>query len=344
MSSRVLAIGVSFAFFLAACGGDGPCGEIYDKQKACWEKEAKDEDDKRDIPSRDMFVAACKVMAKESKKEVEMMAACSKKGTCEEMEECMRAASRAEYAREQVDEIGTQVKEGKWKDAFDNCRYASDSFKDVPELGTLCEKVFSEGMPKLLEGEHAEDVSSSCRYSEELKAASPTFTKTCVDIAKIEYEKKLKAAIAARDNAVDDFQICYDLQTAAEAISPEEKLKAEALCAEVTIATNAKKGIDEANAAIASGSTDISYYCRSAAEELAKLPEPRSQWATKVFDQVLGACFIAHGKVILDKEAGQNYCTWPITQLREAATTYKLAGKDADFDAKLAKTDKPCKQ
>jgi hypothetical protein len=343
MSSRVLVCSVFLAYLLSACGGDGPCGEIYDKQKACWEKEAEDEDDKRKIPSRDMFVAACKIAEKENKKEVETMAACSKKGTCEEMEECMRAASRAEYAKEQVEEVNKQIKEGKWKDAFDNCRYASDSFKDTPDLASACEKVFTEGMPKLLEGEHAEDVSSACRYSEELKAASPTFATACGGVAKATLEQKTKAAIAARDGAVDDFAICYDLQSAAEAVSPEEKAKADALCAEITIATNAKKGIEEAKAAIAAQSTDISYYCRSAAEELVKMTT-KSEWATKVNDEVLRTCFIAHGTVIIDKELPGKYCSWPLTQLREFSATYKLAELDPAFGTKLATTDKICKQ
>jgi hypothetical protein len=195
----------------------------------------------------------------------------------------------------------------------------------------------------MLAGAEAQDISDACRYSEELKTASPTFAKACGDVAKADLAKKTQAAIAARDNGVEDFAICYDLTSAAEAVSPEEKAKADALCAEVTIAGNAKKGIDEANAAIASGATDISYYCRSAAEELAKLPEPRSEWAQKTFDAVLKTCFLELGKSILDKELPQKFCTWPITQLREAATTYKLAGKDPAFDERLAKTDKLCK-
>jgi hypothetical protein len=292
-----------------------------------------------------MFIAACKVMEKENKKEIETMAACSKKGSCEEMEECMRAASRAEYAKEQTEEIQKQIKDGKWKDAFDNCRYATDSFKDVPDLAAACDKVFTEGMPKLLAGPDAEDVSGSCRYADEAKAASPAFAKACADVAKADLEAKKAKALAARDSATDDFAICYDYQSAAEAVSPEAKKEADGLCAEVSIAVNAKKGLDEAKTAIASGGTDISYYCRSAAEELAKL-EPKSEWATKTMDEVLKTCFLEHGKVILDKEASGklSYCPYSVTQLREAAAAYKLAGKDADFDAKLAKTDKVCKQ
>lgn len=334
MQLRVLAIGVVLAF-LASCGGDGPCGEIYDKMKKCWE-----EDD--DVPPRDAFIAACKMMQKENKQEVDTLAACSKKGSCEEVKSCMSAAGRAEYAKEQVAEVTKHVEAGKWKEAFDECRYATDSFAETPELGTVCEKVFTEGVAKLLEGEHAADVASDCRYAEEAKKESPAFARACGEIAKVELATRTKAALAARDSGSEDYAICYDLQSVAETVSPEEKAKADALCAEIEIAGNARKGIEEARAAIAAGTSDISYYCRSAAEDLAKL-EPKSEWATRTMDEVLKACFLEHGKVILARQTG-SYCEWSTTQVREAAVTYQLAGKDADFDAALARTDKVCKQ
>ena len=336
MQPRVLPIGVVFALlaFLASCG-DGPCGEIYDKMKKCWEEEGE-------VPPRDAFIAACKMMQKESKQEVDTMAACSKKGSCEEVKSCMSAAGRAEYAKEQVAEVKKHVDAGEWKKAWDECRYATDSFAETPELGTQCERVFTEGMGALMKGEHAADVASDCRYAEEAKKESPAFAKACGEIAKVELETRTKAALAARDAGSEDYAICFDLQSAAEMVSPEEKARADALCAELEIARNAKKGLEEARTAIAGGATDISYYCRSAAEDLAKL-EPKSEWATRTLDEVLKTCFLDHGKVILAKQTG-SYCEWSTTQIREAAATYQLAGKDADFDAALAKTDKVCKQ
>jgi hypothetical protein len=254
----------------------------------------------------------------------------------------MDEAHAAEYAAEKVADLDKFIAAGTWDKAFEECRYLGE--KPAAALVTACEKVYADGIPKLLEagGEAAKDVVSACRYSEELKAQSEGFKKACDGVMGAEYEAKKKLALEARDQALDDYTRCYDLQSAAEGVSEQAKKDAEVLCAEITAAQSTKKALEEAKATIAAKKSDISYYCKSAAEELTKI-EPKSEWTQKTLDGLLQTCFIDLGKVILEVELPNlSYCGYSLTELRAAVATYKLAGKDAAFDAELAKTDKVC--
>ncbi len=350
MSTRILFIALAITLLaacgLAACGKDGGvCGEIYDKQKPCWDKEAKDDEDRRDIPSRDEFVAMCTAARGSRKDDVDTMAKCIKKGSCEEMDVCMREASEAEYAAEQAKELEDHIAAGKWSDAFSTCKYASDRFAKEPKLAAGCEKVFTDGLPKLVAagGPGAEDIVSSCKYSEELVKASPAFQKLCGEIAAGAHEAARKAALAARDEGVDDFEKCYAYKGAAETVSEQAKKDAETVCAEMSAAAAAKAALTEAQAVIAAKKSELPYGCSRAAEALAKL-DPKSEWATRTYDEVLKTCYLELGKVMIEVELPKlEYCPYQLTQLREAVVTYALAGKDPAFDALLAKTNKACK-
>jgi hypothetical protein len=339
----MIGAGLALLTVLAACGNDdGVCGQIYDKQKACWEKKAHDDEDKDDLPTKAEFVAMCKAASGSRKEEVAEMAKCSKEDGCDAIESCMDAAGDARYAKKQLAEITKQIEGGKWDDAFDSCRYASD--KKSVELTAACEKVFTEGIPQILKGAKADSVMSACQYSDELKASSPAFKKACTDVLGGAYETKKKEALAARDAGSDDYTKCYDLQTAAAGVSEDAKKEAEAICAELTIATSAKKALDEANANIAGKKAEMSYYCTSAADDLMKV-DPKTEWATKTLDAVIKTCFLDLGKVIIETSLpGATYCPYVLTQLREYAVTYALAGQDPAFDTALASTDTLCKQ
>lgn len=330
---------------LAACGGgDGVCGEIYDKQKACWEKDENFEKMKDEMPSKAEFVAMCKAATKSRKEEVDVMAECIKEDGCEAIEACMDKKHDELYAKKRVEELDGYIKEAKWSDAFKECQYAADQMKKDEKLAAACEKVFVEGIPKLT-GKDAEDVTSACRYTEDLKAISPGFKKACEGVMGAEYEAKKKLALEARDQALDDYSRCFDLQSAAEALDAAKKAEAESLCAQINAARSAKQALDEAKASIAAKKAEMSYYCTSAADELKKL-DPPNEWTTKTLDEVLKTCFLDLGKVIIEVELPNlsTYCTYPVQQVREAAATYSLMGKDADFDAAVLKTEKACKQ
>jgi hypothetical protein len=330
---------------LAACGGgDGVCGEIYDKQKACWEKDENFEKMKDEMPSKAEFVAMCKAATKSRKEEVDVMAECIKEDGCEAIEACMDKKHDELYAKKRAEELDGYIKEGKWSEGFKECQYAGEQMKKDEKLAAACEKVFSEGIPKLT-GKDLEDVTSACKYTEELRTISPAFKKACEGVMGAEFEAKKKAALEARDQALDDYSRCFDLQAAAESLGDEKKKDAEQICAQINAARSAKQALDEANASIAAKKGEMSYYCTSSAEELKKL-DPPNEWSTKKLDEVLKTCFLDLGKVIIEAELPNmsSFCPYSVTQLREAVATYALLGKDADFDALIGKTEKVCKQ
>jgi len=111
----------------------------------------------------------------------------------------------------------------------------------------------------------------------------------------------------------------------------------------MTIASSAKTALTEAQAAIDARRSEVSYYCTSALDTLDTLT-PKSDWAQKTTDALIKTCFLEAGKVIAEIELSSDYpyCSYSLTQVRDAISRYHLAGKDPDFDAAIAKTDKLC--
>lgn len=350
MNARNLVAGVLLSIIVAGCGdSSGICGQLYDDSKACWieerdkrkaEGDLDDEDD--DMPTRSEFIAICKASMRKHKDEIEEEAKCAKEPTCEEARACKEKASEARYAKKQVKDIGENVAKAKWEDAFSDCRYLPE--EPHPDLLAACEKVFTEGMPALVAGGKAEDVRSACSYSEDLKKKAPSFAKACVGVMSAELEIKKKAAIAARDAATDDhYMQCSELRSVAEGVGEEAKKEAETLCSEMQIASSAKQALTEARASIDAKRSEVSYYCTSALDSLAVL-EPKTDWAKKTTDELIKVCFLEAGKVISEVELASEYpyCSYSLTQVRDAISKYSLTGKDPEFDKAIAKTDKIC--
>src|SRR5204863_6650965 len=132
--------------------------------------------------------------------------------------------------------------------------------KPSVEMTAACEKVFSQGIPELLKGPKAADISSACQYSDDLKKASPAFSKACVDVMTADYATKKAKLIAARDAGNDDYTACYDAQSAAAGVSEAAKKEADNLCTELTAAQSAKQGLTEAQSNIAAKTDQLSYY------------------------------------------------------------------------------------
>jgi hypothetical protein len=294
------------------------------------------------MPSKAEFVSMCKAATKSRKEDIDDMAACIKEDSCKAVEECMDKRGDERYAKKRNEEMAEWISEGNWSKAFDECRYGAENMKKDETFKASCEKVFSEGIPKL-QGADAENVKSACSYSDDLKAISPAFTKVCAEVDAKELATRKAAAIAGRDAASEDYALCFDLQTVAERSGEAAKKEAEQICAEISAARTAKQALTEAAANVAASKAEMPYYCKAAAEELAKI-QPRSEWTTKKLDEVAKTCFLDLGKIIVAAELPNlsSWCPYGIEELRGAIATYQLAGKDAALDAELAKTDKVC--
>jgi len=350
MSPRLVIAGSVLALFLVGCGdSSGLCGEVYDNSKSCWVEEAKKriedgegDEDLEKIPTRSEFIQLCKASMRTEKDEIEAMSRCAKEPTCEEKDACEDKERDARWAKKQVKEVDKAVAKGDWQKGFEECRYLRD--EPDPALLAACEKVYAEGMPALMTSGKADDVKSACSYSEDLKKKAPAFAKACVDVMSVELEAKKKAAIAARDAGADDNYLqCSELRTVAESVGEQAKKDAETLCTEMTIASSAKQAINEAKASTAARRSEVSYYCTSALDSIAAL-EPKTDWSTKTQDEVIKHCYLDAGKVIVEIELASEYpyCSYSLTQVRDAIPKYGLAGKDPEFDDAIAKTDKLC--
>lgn len=329
---------------LAGCAdSSGVCGEIYDDSKACWVEKARgDEEAMRLIPTRRKFIAECRKKLPDYREQVEQTAECAREESCEAQTACNDKLREAQWTRQHVQEIEAFVAAADWGPAFRECRYMGET--PDPTMLAACERVYVEGMPSLVAGGKGDDVRDACRYNDDLKRQAPSFGKACEGVMAAELTIKKQAAIAARDAAqADTYALCSDLRSVASSMGTAAEAEAEALCSEMTIASSAKMGLDEARTAIASRRSEVSYYCSSAIDSLNAL-DPKSDWARAKLDELIGVCFIEAGKVIVDVELENDYpyCSYALTQIRDANYRYNLTDREKSFASTIKKIDKLC--
>jgi hypothetical protein len=351
MEQRFYVLGLALVMSASGCGGDSAmCGEIYDKFKECWVKEMEehgaDESDRDRMPNRKQFVGFCEAAEGDQKEMFKEMHRCSKEADCDARKECEDEVEAARRNKEKLEDIAGHMKKEDWQKAYDECKYATDDYKESEKLEEACEEVFATAVPKLLEKPEAmEDLEQDCQYRGEVKDASPAFAKACADAATGMLEAKKTAAQALRDKGEDDYSTCSRLKELAATVGGDAQTQAEALCNEVSAAPRIKSALDSAKAAISSRSTSVPYDCTYALSSLDSV-QPETAWAKARREELVRTCWVEIGKIAIETylpaATQQNYCTWEITQVRSDAATYKLAGKDAAFDDLLAKTDAMC--
>lgn len=316
--------------FVAACGGSDPCEAIYEKEMQCSPSKSKAK------MSKEAFVAACKAARSDPEvaKEIAAEGACASKSTCEEVKACKSAAR----AKEKAGEVTAALKDGKFKDAFDDCTYGVDE-GIAPELAAACKPVF-EAAAKAT-GEDLTEVSNRCKYNEEAVKASAEFAAVCKGIAGTMLTAATAEAVKSRDSGEGEYKRCIELKSAAEQVGGDEVAKAAALCEELDLAAKAKKGVDEARANAAARKTDLPYQCSSTSDELAKLGTP---WAKQTLEGLLTACYVELGKVIIEvTSADAKYaCPYQIDRVKKAAETHGLAARHPELATALAGLPATC--
>jgi hypothetical protein len=351
MEQRFYVLGLALVMSASGCGGDSAmCGEIYDKFKECWVKEMEenggDERDKDRMPNRKQFIGFCQEAEGEQKEMFKEMHRCAKEPDCEARQECENEVQAARRNKERIEDIASAMKKEDWQKSYDECKYATDEFKESETLKEACEEVFATAVPKLLEKpESMEDIEQDCQYRTELKDASEAFAKSCADAATGLLEAKKKAAQALRDKGEDDYSTCSRLKELAATVGGDAQKQAEALCNEVSAAPRIKSALDAAKAAITARTTSVPWDCTSALSSLDSV-QPETEWAKARREELIRTCWIEIGKIAIETylpaATQQNYCTWELTQVRNDVATYKLAGKDAAFDDLLVKSDAIC--
>ena len=322
---------VLFAVLVAApaCGG-GDCEKAYDMAKKC----AKG--DRADKIGKDEFVSFCEKAKADPKMkdEVEASLACTKEGSCEKMEAC----EKAQRGKRRAKKITESITAGKWKDAFDDCTLSEDAFADETYKAE-CNKVFA-NVDKIT-GDDLGKTMFRCKSGDDIKKVAPDFEKACKTLATGQLAASQKAAIAARDAGKNDLRACMDLKDTAAQTGGDAATAAQKLCDEMGVAEGAKKAVEEARANAAAKKTNVPYQCDSAAEKLAKI---ETEWSKKTLDDVLKACYVELGTVVLAEEGkhAKYICPLYIKKVQEAVGKYDLTTKFPELAEPMKKLPAKC--
>jgi hypothetical protein len=307
------------------CGGGGDCEAIYEAEVKCRGKGG----DKAE------FMKACEAAKKEEPDEFAAAAKCSKESSCEAMKACGKKARAAQRGKD----VAKALSAGKVKDAWEDCTLSADYYADA-SYKAECAKVFA-AAPAKLSADERRSAGYSCSSGDDIKKVAPEFAKACADMSAGEVKSLMEAALKARDTGVRDFKTCIELERAAKDAGGDAAAKAKTLCEEADKAEAVKKGIEDAKAKAKARSSDFPYECKSLPGELDAIG---TEWAKQKREELLKACYVELGAVVVDIESKEaKYgCPYRITQLKEAAAQFDLATKFPELGELLKKLPPKC--
>lgn len=127
-----------------------------------------------------------------------------------------------------------------------------------------------------------------------------------------------------RDRGGDPEGRCFDLGMTAEKVSPEARLRAEALCKEVDASARARAAIAEARQNIEASVHEVPFQCGTAALDLERIG---NDWARARLAEVTRACYVELGASILPAVVPtmQYTCEFHVGQVFKAVRKYGLA-------------------
>ncbi|MBP6631667.1 MAG: hypothetical protein KA297_19670 [Kofleriaceae bacterium] len=330
-SASALLLALAAASALGAGCSDSACEKLYAKLSKC-------DEDLKDV-SKDEFVKQCEKArsSAKAKDEVAAMESCLSQKTCEEFNACGKKARAAASAKKRVVEIEKNLADGKIKDAWDDCSLMGDYLVD-PTYLAACTKVFA-SVDKLT-GDDLKNARSRCQYADDELKKVPEFTTVCAGLVGSALKDAIAAGTKARDAGTRDFGLCLEMQELVKS-GGGDGAAVEMLCKEMDEAENAKAAVTEARANAAAKKLDTPYQCRSLPEALDKIG---SEWAKTTRTEVLKACYVELGLVILtsDTSDAKYVCPYKISEVQKAAATHGLAEAYPELGAALAKLPKTC--
>jgi hypothetical protein len=326
-----VAVLLALAIAAPACSSSD-CEKAFDMMKKCSKGDKAEKIDKSEFTSMCEKAKADPKM----KDEVEADLACAKEDSCDKMQACEQAKRGKRRAKKVTDAIAA----GKWKDAFEDCTlieeyYADDTFK------AECNKVFANA--DKITGDDLSSVMFRCQSGDKIKKVAPDFEKACKAIAGGQLATVQKAAAAARDAGKNDFKVCLDLKKAAELSGGDAVAAAQKQCDEMAASEDSKKAADEARSNATAKKTSVPYQCDSAAEKLSKI---ETDWARKTLDDVLKACYVELGTVVIaEKGKDAKYsCPYEIKKITDGIAKYGLAAKFPELADVMKKLPAKCQK
>jgi hypothetical protein len=319
---------LALSLALPGCGGSD-CEKAVDNMLKCVKSEKDSKVSKSDL------VGMCEKAKAENKEDFEEGMVCAKETDCDKMKACEQAQRGKRRAKKITESIAAQ----KWGKAFDDCTLIEDYFSDETYKAE-CNKVFANA--DKITGEGLSSIMFRCQSGEKLKKVAPEFEKACKTIATGQLAAAQKAATEARDAGKNDYKVCSDLKKVAELAGGDAVAAAGKLCDEMAAAEPAKKAADEARANAGAKKTSMPFQCDMAAEKLAKLD---TEWAKKTFDDMLKACYVELGAVVIEEKGkdAKYVCPFEIKKLTEAAGKYDLVTKFPELAESMKKLPPKCK-
>jgi hypothetical protein len=268
------------------------------------------------------------------KEEFEAMSVCAKEDSCD----AMKACEKGQRGKRRAKKIAEATAAGKWRSGFEDCTTFEDYYADEA-FKTECNKVFANA--DKLTGEDASKAMTRCKYSDKVKKVAPDFEKACKTLATGQLVAATKAVTAARDAGKREYRACSELKDVAGLAGGDAVATAQKLCDEMDAAEDAKKGATEARANAAAKKTSMPYQCDSVSEKLEKLG---TEWSKKTLDDLLKACYIELGAVVIDERAkeAKYSCPYEITKVTAAIEKRGLAEKFPEVAEMTKKLPKQC--
>ncbi len=175
-------------------------------------------------------------------------------------------------------------------------------------------------------------------YKEDLSDESK---KKCADLGPKLYDELMKKAqdlVKTAEKA--DFSLCYDLKDVGKKISPEKEKAAELVCQEIDLQVDTAAALKDIDKAIKEGKDTLSFRCM--ASTIADYDKLGTEFAKTKKKELIQACFVKHGKIILEKHVPdmKDFCKFQVKDIYEFVTKNEL--KDPAIDALIAQAAPLC--
>jgi len=175
-------------------------------------------------------------------------------------------------------------------------------------------------------------------YKEDL---SDDAKKKCADLGPKLYDELMKKAQDLVKTAVKaDFSLCYDLKDIGKKISPEKEKAAELICKEIDVQVETAAALKDIDKAIAEGKDTLSFRCM--ASTIKEYDDLGTEFAKAKKKELIQACFIKHGKIILEKHVPdmKGFCKFQVKDIYDFVTKNEI--KDAAIDALITQAAPLC--
>ncbi len=180
-----------------------------------------------------------------------------------------------------------------------------------------------------------------CRYSKEI--LTDALKTKCNEIAASSYDQiKNQAAKMLDDGGVDEarFRVCSELKAAAKEIGGEKVKEAEGICQNLDIAGHSHEAVEKAGEALKEAKT-VPFNCEFS---LKRIEAAGTEFAEKMKEKVIRACYIDLGAAIIEREIPQmkRFCPYQVKTIYNAVKKYEV--KDPKIDDLIEKVKPLCEK